>query len=320
MSIILKLSSSPLTKTITAILAIAFVLLQGLKLAFSNDVEQLVYTTLFGQSDAVSRVFYVIVNSISIFLSIWILMEINSANRFIDKDPFPLGVFIFVGLTSMPSVLLFPEIQFSALLIVFVLYLLMLIYNNNNISGILFGSSILVGLSALFFYPFAIYLILIFVGFYIFKPFDIRSFMFVILGPTLLYLYLFSAAFIFNWDLFLEQKIEWFQMIYFNQLFSLKYLGITSLFIIGGLSLARAYNYRQKLIVRQRNQLLVVFTFLVLSVTLALFFDIHKTLFLILLPLGFFFLFLYHNLKRKWILDGILLIILFYNTWQSFLS
>ena len=319
-SIFRKLLSSAPAQAILGVLAFSFLFLQAYHLAPVSEDSQLVAVSIFGQFRVLPWWLCFLFEFVCIIGSLLIMVRINSNHRFVDRMSYPLAVFLFIGLTSHPQVLLHPEVLFSGFLGVLVVYLLLEIYNQSNISGIIFQSAVICSVASLFYLPSIILVVLILVGLSIFRPFELRSLLLILIGFALLYFYLFSLTYIFDWELNFPVNLNPQVGESILKLPNEKNFGLLGIVVLVIVSMGRLYSMRQRLIVRQRNQLAVMFIACMFYFGIGLFFGFSDTLLMLLSLSSIFFLFFYNSINKKWIVDSLLIIILIYNSFVTIFS
>lgn len=319
-SLFSKLLASPPLQALSGLLAIAFLLLQAYNSTAVIDGSQLLVLSIFGQSQLLPWWICFLFGIACIVASLLVMLRINANHRFVDRSSYPFTVFLFIGLTSLPEFLLHPELLFTTFLGILVIYLLLEIYNQPSISGIIFKSAIICSFASLFYLPSIFLLLLILVSISIFRPFTLRNFLLVLIGFGLLYFYLYSLSYIFNWSLNFPDELNLQDGEFITNLFQKNNLGLLGMFVLALVSMANVFSMRQKLIVRQRNQLAVIFIAWLIYFGISLFSSFSDTLLMLLSLSSIFFLFFYHSIKKQWILDSLLIIIFIYNSFVSIFS
>ena len=244
----------------------------------------------------------------------------NTSHRFIEGKSFPIAIFLIVALSSFPEILLQPEMLFASFLGLVIIYLLLNIYNQNSITGIIIQAAFICSIATLFYAPSVIFLIIILIGVTIFRPFNIRNSLLICLGFILLYIYLFGLSYIFNLKLILPLDVKLDFSRTSEILLNSPKIGVGFVFLIITIAISSVFAKRQKLVVRQRNQLSLLFVAILLYSLVGFIFNFTGSFLFIFSLSGIFFLFFYTNLNKKWLIEVPLICLLIYNSLQSIFS
>lgn len=305
---------------IGGLIALLILSLQVYHLAPVEEGKQLIAVSIFNQEYIFPWTIVFLFDFICIISSLLVVLRMNVNHRFVDGESFPLAIFMLVAISSFPAIFIQPELLLVSLLGILIVYLLLNIYNKNSIVGIIFQTSFLCSIATLFYAPSIIFLLVILIGVSIFRPFNIRNLIIICIGFLLLYLYLFGLSYIFGWDinLFLNLKLELAKALEIP--LNIEKIGLGIVFLILIISISSVYAKRQRLIVRQRNQLSVLFAAILLCLIVGLIFNFTGSFLFIFSLSGIFFLFFYKNINKKWLVEVPLIVLLIYNTFVSIYS
>lgn len=245
--------------------------------------------------------------ALSYFLSTSLLLRINSKHRFVEFDSTPFWFFVTVGFLLAPLDIMYVNVAFAMLLNVLGLSVLLRIYHQPVVGSLIFASASLISIASILFYPSIIFVLLVIATLITFRPFNLKDYLLMIVGFLLPLFYLFGIEYLTNnnWVsamVAIPTTDVWFQS--FNQL-SVLFPCFLPLFVF---SLFKVISYQSKFIVRQRNQLIILFLFIALSFIVSRIVGIENVLFFLLLPVGLFYNYWYQFVNRKWILDTVLLV------------
>jgi len=302
-SIFDKVFPSPLARIIGGVLGFVVLLLQAYQLPSVQSGKQLIAVSILNQEQPVPWLIVFLFSFVCIVASLLVVLKINTNHRFIEGKSFPLGIFLIVALSSYPAVLIQPEMLFVSFLGLVIVYLLLNIYNQHSIAGIILQASILCSIATLFYAPSIIFLLIILIGVTIFRPFNIRNTLLVFVGFILLYIYLFGLSYLFDWELSLPLDVEFDLYRSLELLLTSSKIGVWFVFLLALITISSVYTNRQRLIVRQRNQLSLLFAAFILCVIVGLMFNLSGSFLFLFSILGIFFLFFYKNLTKKWLIE-----------------
>ena len=316
-SIFNKVFPSPPARMIGGVLALVVLSLQAYHLTPVEDGSQLIAVSIVNQKVVIPWVVVFLFGFCCVIASLMVVLKMNANHRFMDGESFPLAIFLIVALSSFPSVFIHPEMLFSSFLGIVIISLLLNIYNQKSIAGIIFQASFLCSIAVLFYAPSIISLLIILIGVSIFRPFNIRNLLLIVVGFLLLYIYFFGFSYLFDWTLQLplNVKLEFSKTI--EMLLDPSKIGVGVVFLIAIIALSRVYAKRQRLIVRQRNQLSLLFAALLLYLIVGLLFSLSGSFLFLFSLSGLFFLFLYHSMNKKWLVEVPLIGLLIYNSLVS---
>ena len=152
-------------------------------------------------------------------------------------------------------------------------------------------------------------ILILFISISTFRSFNFREYLIVIVGLLLPFFYSYSMSYLLGQSL---NKID-FGSISFSfhtaETINLTAIGILMLILLSIWATMKAFASRSKLIVRQRNQMSVILSFILIPTLLSFFFPINLLLPFIAAPLSLLFLIFYQNYSMKWILDVFLLLL-----------
>ncbi len=251
-----------------------------------------------------------------VFLSMicaYIVFQMNKIHRITVSNSVSFVLFTSIGFTAfLMSNISILDLT-AALLTLISLSITLRIHNQNSVLGLLFVSSFLLGVATIFFYPSVLLLLTVLLTVAFFRPFELRNYVVILVGLTLTAFYILCFAFLFNWDLQLIEPdfSKWGSIV-------LAEAGTITVIIFSLVTLVASFTMfskRSKFIVRQRNQLVVIFIYILIQITLSLIFC-SEALWISLVPLfSLFILHYYKSLRRKWIFDVLLMLFVFLLIW-----
>jgi hypothetical protein len=190
------------------------------------------------------------------------------------------------------------------------------IHNQKSVLGLLFLASLLIGIASVFYYPIIAQLLVIYLTIAFFRPFEVRNYMFTLVGIALTYFYLFCLSYLLDWDLQLSQ-IELKSLDSLSSL-SVETIPILLFMILAGAGASQIAVNRSKFIVRQRNQLVIISIFLIVQFLMLLLLSTRMAWLPMIPFLSVFVLYLYGKIERNWLLDLFLLLIIGSLFWLKF--
>jgi hypothetical protein len=247
------------------------------------------------------------------FLSAYVVHLFNKKHRFVEGNSIPFILFTSIGLSASIVSSISVLDSFALLLSLLSLSLILKIHNQNSILGLLFSSSLLLGVATILFYPSVFLFGILFLTIAFFRPFEIRDYVVILVGAGLATFYFLSISFLL--DLELLQFNSNIQLFVFSGA-NLIPLGFFSLFILVGV--VKVFSNRSKFIVRQRNQFVIIGTFTIIQFTLFLLFN-EAVFWISIVPiLTIYLTYFYKSSNRKWILDIVSLLFIVLLIWLKF--
>ncbi len=299
-----KISKASIFVSLLFVLTLAFIGFLGTKMATNFDGISTNQVFSFISLPTTTSFWGLFIIGIALFgFAYWLTFILNNQFKFADKFGAKGGVFFFALVLCFPFSLLHLPSLIASIFCFISLRLLLNVYNQKSVLSLLFWSSFLVGIASIFFYPAAVFLVLVFITMAIFRPFEIRNIFISLIGFALPFFYLYSISYLMDISIvqtdFQNLKLK---SLEFNEL-SFYSSGSILLFISTGLlSLSVVINRRKK-VVRQQNQLMVLFLFLLFSSALILFVPFDLLLLLLSPPMVLFFLIFSQKVARKWLLN-----------------
>ena len=240
----------------------------------------------------------------------------NQSQRFVEGNSLPFILFTSLGLSACMVTSITVVDTFAAFLSLISLLIILQIHNQKTVLGLLFVSSLILGIASIFFYPSVLLFLISIITIAFFRPFEMRNYAVIAVGISLITFYLLCFAFLFDVEVGLSNvevsSIN--TMISFNS--ALIPLILFSAFsLIGALTM---FFNRSKFVVRQRNQLLAISVYIVIQ--LVLFLTLGTAVFWIcIVPiLSIFISYYYKNSARKWLLDIVTLLFIVGLVWLKF--
>jgi len=247
-----------------------------------------------------------IVGLIILGANFWIVKSISSKHRFVEEAKVPFVMYYLIFISFFPALVLELELILSSSICLLMLYIILTIYNQTSVMLLVFVSSILLGLASALYYPFAVLVIVLLMAISFFRSFEIREYIIAAIGILLPFFYLYSIAYLGDSKI----AIPDFYILLFSYEFLSFSLGGALLFLLSFISFVYVFITRSKLVVRQRNQLLIVMTFILVAFLMTFFLPKQGAIVLLAAPLSLCFQIFYQNFNKKWILDLYLLLLL----------
>lgn len=256
---------------------------------------------------------------VSALLTLLQASYLNSVvNRFnlIGKSTFlPALLYVVMASIFTPFLILSPSLICNFLLIGMIDKLLSLYHRNEN-KGVMFDLGIIIALGTLFYFPFILMLLMLWVGLMIFKPFNWREWISGLIGFMSIYFMLFVVYFWMGmtnefyqiWSPLTRPSFTNIWSFDKNDLFALAIP--TLILILFAIAIQRDY-YKNTVQVRKSFQLLLALFLLALA---SFYLNPHQQIhhFLLCIPSASIFMAYYFNhAKRKWLYEGLFLLMVF---------
>ena len=264
--------------------------------------------------------------SISIFIIIgifFLVQRINHLHRFSEKSPFVLMFLFLCFISGFWQILMYPNGLIVALLSILAFLPMLNIYNQPSVGSLIFLSSILISLASILFLPSCLLLVTLFISIGIFRPFDLKNIIMVLVAYSLPFFYFFGIAYIFDFHVSLPLE----NIFHPSEKLNNSYLDdwTRSIPVIGYalIMLLAFFSYffsKQQLIVRQRNQLNVLFYANLIFTFFTLFYGVEYGFVSLLSSSSFFILLLYNNSKNKWLIESSLTVLFLVSIAHHFLG
>jgi len=249
---------------------------------------------------------------LTLVITLFLIRGINRKYRFAENNPFPILFFVIVGMVAVPAQFIAIGSTIGLLFFLISLMVMLEIYNQPNVRGFIFLSAVVIGIGVLFYLPITLGLLLLFITLAIFRPFELRNFLVAIVGTLLPLIYYIFFCYFFEMDF----PITEFQFSQNAEPIILENEITFPLFLLVGLfSMARIFIGRSKFIVRQRNQLLILFCYLLFLAVLVIFSSAAQIAIFTVPLLAVFISYLHKKVKKKWILEAIGLLIIGLSFW-----
>ena len=253
-------------------------------------------------------------SSLSLLL---LLKSIASTYRFIQSKTVALEFFYWLFLIALPSSLMLPMNAVASLFSGLMLYVLLQIHNQNSVIGLVFLASLLASVASMISIYFVAFYILVIITVLLLRSFNLKNVIVLILGFILPYFYYFGIAYLLNYQI----QVKGYQFLQIRDLnlnFDLQTLTLSTIALISVFSIFYALFKIQKLIVRQRNQIVVISLYLLVSIIIAILFTPAIMIIPIASAASFFFNLYYQGLNRKWIVDSVILSIWLMAIWNNY--
>ena len=301
-----KLSNAVGFLVFLTLLGVAFVVFIGNYLG--DNIESQVLISELSLVNLDTELQYWVQYVIGVFIlgiNFWIVKRINSKHRFVEEGTIPFAAYYLVFISFFPTLVLQTELLLSSTFCLLMLYIILTIYNQASVMLLVFTASILLGLACILHYPFAVLLIILLMAISIFRSFEIREYLIAIIGVLLPFFYLYSIAYISGSEI----SVPDLHLFTLEREFISFSVGGGLLFLLGFFSFTHVFISRSKLVVRQRNQVLITLSFIVITSVIAVLSPSHEAIALLVAPLSFCFHIFYQHFSKKWILDLYLLIL-----------
>ena len=251
-----------------------------------------------------------------LFFASVVVFQINKGHRFVEGNLNPFVLFTMLGFVStffangsLLDVL-------AVLLSVFSLSLVLRVYNQKSVLGLLFAASLVLGIASVLFYPILIAVIIPLLTVLFFRPFELRNYIAIAIGFALPFFYFSCIVYLFN----LPWKVENIELAFPSKtLYSQEYIGSSLAFLILSLIAAvKVFFNRSKFVARQRNQLLIVSIFMFVQLGILIVLQNCAPIIGIIPFLALFILYYYKKLTRMWVMDVVALLLLCTLVWIKF--
>lgn len=203
-----------------------------------------------------------------LFLQAVVINKIVTDQKMFQRNNYLTGM-SYLLITSIFHVG-FTSTLISVSFIIWILSILFNLSTQGNPKKNIFNLGLLTGVSILIFFPTFLFVLLIFFGLLIFRPFRIREWLILILGIITPFYFLFAFGFLLDKSEILTIPSLYFKMPKFSlMVFEISSLSITLLLVIIGFSYAQS-NMR-KLLVQSRNCWTIITTFLIFALLIPFF-------------------------------------------------
>lgn len=324
MFIFQRISSNPTFKWSASSIALIFLIFLGIK----DSPEYVSFTNAYSffqvnlKFSGILALFLSLAFAYLIYIRI---LKINQDQRFTEKLSFILAISFFLVFFSNPDLLYHTSIFVVAILLVESLKSLLEIHSQKSVFKLIFKSSILASMASLIFFPSSLFLLIIFGSIIIFRTFDVKNFIVALIAWSLPYYYLFGLDYLLDFNLQIP-----FPSIFDDSFFkptikplnpgALQFIIYGGLGIIAALAMFSSFATKQKLIVRKRNQISIIFyatlLFTLLSFTNGLNHVFGISFFLGSILIGLY----YHSLKKKWLIESFLILLLLLSILSHFFT
>ena len=243
-----------------------------------------------------------------IIICCFLFVQINSKYRLVEHEQSPFFLYFFTGLLVFPFGVLDYTVFTALTLCLVTLRVLLSIHNQASVMIEIFLATTLVAIASILFYPAFFFLLLIISAVAILRPFRFKNYVLILVSFCLPFLYL--SAFNFIFELELQTNGIQFSLVDLSVVLNrANYIPFIIVCVIALLSFIRLFTSRSKFIVRQRNQLAIIYIFTILLLIISFFSGLSSLLVFILLPFSLFFNYFHKNFSRKWIPELLLLVL-----------
>lgn len=242
-----------------------------------------------------------------------IFRQINSTYKYVENKNLTIAFFTIVGYSTINFVELHLPTGVGFLFLVLAIQINLKVHNQKDVRGILFLSGFLVGIGSLFFLPVLFGLLPILLNTAVFRPFSLRNYLVIFVGSSLPFIYFISIGYLFDFnfhipDLSSNNSVT-------REIFAVKNLPALIYLMLALFSLSSVLISRSKFIVRQRNQLVILITYLVLVGFFLFIVSIGQLVFFTIPLFGWFIGYLHKKIPKPWILELFGLVLLIFAIW-----
>ncbi len=295
--------------------------------AFFNGFEVLpegmpLYGVLMFWLSPDNKLAYCILAVILILFQAFYLNYILSKNEIIPKKSWLFSLFYVILMSLLPQFLVFHPMMVGTTLIIIVIDKIFSLYKNSNALSLDFDIGLILGLAALFYFPFILFYVLYLIALVILKPFSIRDWIVSLMGLVLPFFLMFTYYFLTDqfqnltaafYTENINNQINWWRLVPKGFGITIGYVAfliVVSLFHLAGTI--------GKNVIRVRNLQQVLLIFIVIGAILVLLTrDIYLFRFTILcLPFAFLITTYFATVKKIWyaeVLFWLLIANLIYN-------
>ena len=306
MSLFSKFSAIPLVSSFLFIVGTTSLIWMGWNLP-KESIEFSHPYFLFPFKSEMSKIWLFISSLLIVWITLVVNLKLNQKHKFSEKPAFIAGYFYYLMLLAYPFTLFNIPTIISSLIILIAIRFLFEIYNQSSVKGLIFSASILVSLASLFFFPALCFLLIVFLTISIFRSFELKNFILAIVAALIPYIYLFGLAYLFEVSIQSPMShltelniIDWKRNLGNHSLELFQTFGIAAMIL---LAYAKSFSLKQKLVVRQRHQLTILFYGNLLAIIFLFVLGIDYGL-CFLIPLSGLFVYLfYQSLDKKWIFE-----------------
>lgn len=246
----------------------------------------------------------------------FVVLQINKMNRLVEGSSIPFILFTSIGFSTCLISNISIVDTFAVMMSLVSLSLILRIHNQNSVLGLLLLSSLLLGGATILFYPSFILFLTALLTLAFFRPLEIRNYLVILVGLLLTSFYLFTVSFLLDWDLqLLKVEFTSFENIASFESSSIPLITFSIFSLIGALKM---FSDRAKFIVRQRNQLVVISSYILIQTLLSLMLGVTVIWISIVPVFSIFLVYYYKTSARKWLLDAVTLLFIIALIWLKF--
>lgn len=238
-------------------------------------------------------------------LNFWQTKKINDQHRFAEGTIIPFAIFYLVSISLFSSSFFSLSTLIGSSLCLLMLNITLAIYNQPNVTQLVFSASVVLGITSILFYPFILFWITLLIAISIFRTFELREYLMAIIGLALPLFYLFSLYYLLD----IKEEIPPLKIGLPEFRYSLSYLGIALFTVMASIAWIRVILLQAKMVVRQQNQMIIFSAFMVIACIISLFLNPSSSIVLLLAPLSLCFHIFYQNLRKKWVAESFLLLL-----------
>lgn len=263
----------------------------------------------------------VFASALTYIASTYLLSGIIQGHKIPEHQKLPLfaySMLYFLYIDPSESAV---EASVGVLFLLMGIHQLFTIHQQNSIQLPVFVAALCFGLAPLFSFYLILYAVLPFVALLFFRPFNFKEQLICLVGVLLPIYYYYGLSFVFEHQV---PTVWWNNQFPSLSLFHQNPYRISSIFLFAVLlliSISATLKSQSKLIVRNRNQITVLFSFFVLSlVQIILFSDSLLSLLLMVLSSSVFYPWLVKRAKKTWLSSLPLLLIILLEISSQFIG
>lgn len=306
-----KIPNNILSRSLFALIAVVLVLicLYLRPISYSIQSEYSFFQLRSLTNFHISNLIYLIQGIVGYL----ILKTINSKHHYVENADVAILFFYIVGLVSVDFTQMNLGVGFGLLALLFCLQLCLNIYNQKDIRGLIFFIGLVLGLGCLFFFPVLLGLIVVLLTTTIFRPFSLKNLILLLIGVVLPFTY--YSTFSYLLDLNVELPVVKGDLVDKGVLLEISKLPAVLFIILSGGALAYLLMSRSKFVVRQRNQFIVLTTYVIIMALFTYYIKFEQLVFF-LFPLNAIFIaYLHKKMNKKWVLELFCLLLFGYSIW-----
>ena len=246
-------------------------------------------------------------------ISVGIFSKINNKYKFIEGAGLTILFFTIVGFSTITFAEINLLTSLSFLFLLLSLRVILKVHNQKSIKGILFSTGFLLGIGCLFYAPIVFGILPILLTIAIFRPLKLKNYLLLLVGLAIPFIYFLSFSYLLDIPIgfsFISRAD-----VVPQNIFIIQNLPLTIFMLLGLLSILLLSSARSKYIVRQRNQLLIIGSYLILLVLYSFVLSMGQLVFFSFPVLAWCIAYMHKKIEKRWILELFGCLLILFSIW-----